>query len=142
MAARNILARSLNHATLPATAQHLLAVLDDPKQTAKHAEAIRALGVVLDAARRNGDEDSRELTAKLAGKFDHIITEGPQDLLAPSLVAAGVMSSPKEAEMWIRTEGDQVTKELKDRVREVAKNGQLDAAAKEVLGKDMQIKTE
>jgi hypothetical protein len=52
------------------------------------------------------------------------------------------MSSPKEAEEWSQSVGDRVSKELKARIREVAGNGQLEAAAKEVLGKDMHIKTE
>jgi hypothetical protein len=139
-AARHILAQSMNHATVPTTAELLLAVLDDPKRADSRAEAIRALGIVLDAARQYGDEASRALTHKILEKLVQIMEEGPQELVAPSLVALG-FSSTEKVQGWLDSGRDQVTNELKDRVREAAKSGQLEAAAKEVLGSTSQDKT-
>jgi hypothetical protein len=90
-AARSALTRA-RFGELEAVADRLLAILDDPNQSAKHADAVRALGVLQRYQWEANDKNQRYSTA--AGKavqerLRQVLQDGPVELLPAVLVALG-----------------------------------------------------
>jgi hypothetical protein len=95
-AARSALTRA-RFGELEAVADRLLAILDDPKQAAKHADAVRALGVLIRVPLDPNDQNPRYSIAarEAVGKrLRKLLQDGPVELLPAALVALNADASP------------------------------------------------
>jgi hypothetical protein len=83
--------------------ERLLAILDDPQQSARHADAVRALAAMFMLDTRSGEPGRAALYAQrrlaVANRLRDIMINGDESLLAPALAGASALASAQPREL-------------------------------------------
>jgi beta-lactamase regulating signal transducer with metallopeptidase domain len=114
-------------------AEQLLAVLDDAERSSDHADAVRALGVLVKLDSQSPEEllknwEGSKLYRQVIDRLSKLINEGPEELVPTALVAIGV-DSGERVDGWLQ--GSTQPEDLQQRVRRA--RDKIDAEASRVM---------
>jgi beta-lactamase regulating signal transducer with metallopeptidase domain len=134
-AARGILP-NLSAAARSRLAERLLAVLDDEERSRHHADAVRALGVLMDEYNQFQEgltkpnwERSKEFS-QITDRLFKLIREGPEEIVPTALVAMG-LDSVERVDEWLKGTGPSQPEDVQERVMRA--RDKIDAEAKGVM---------